>query len=313
MKRKMKSFFDDTLKAMGTAKFWKELAIMTLGMLVTAIAVYYFLVPSKLIIGTVSGLAIVISSVLEYVGLHIKVSMVVLILNVILLALALLLVGKEFGAKTIYTSLIIGPLMELLERIMPYEKLLEPGTTSVMGDIWLDLVCFVLLLSISQALLFRINASTGGLDIIAKIINKFFHFDIGSSVVIAGFVTSITAFAINPFKIVIVGLIGTWINGVVLDYFTASLNKRKRVCIVAKEHEKIRKFIIDDLGRGCSLYEQVGGYTGNKNIEIQSLLTQEEFSNLMEYLRREDIQAFVTAGNCSEVYGLWLKHKKFHF
>ena len=95
-----------------------------------------------------------------------------------------------------------------------------------MGDPWLDLVCFVLLLSISQAILFNINASTGGLDIIAKIINKYTHFDIGLSVTIGGGIICCTAFLINPFHMVIIGLIGTWINGLVIDYFMASINRK---------------------------------------------------------------------------------------
>lgn len=297
-----------------TGKFWKEAIIMTLGMMVAAAAVYYFLVPSKLIIGTVSGLSIVLSGIFEtFFGIQIKVSLFVVIINAILLVLAWLLIGEEFGAKTVYTAMILGPLMDFWAWVMPYQSLMEPGTTSVMGDIWFDLCCFVLLLSVSQAILFNINASTGGLDILAKIVNKYLHFDIGASVSVAGAMICCTAFAINPFKMVIIGLIGTWINGLVVDYFTASLNKRKRVCIVSHDYEKIRRFIIDQLGRGCSLYEVIGGYTGEKGYEVQSLLTQEEFSNLMEYLKREGIKSFVTAGNVSEVYGLWLKHKKFHF
>jgi uncharacterized membrane-anchored protein YitT (DUF2179 family) len=299
---------------LATGKFWKELVVMTLGMLVTAAAVYYFLVPSKLIIGTISGLSIVMSGICEtFFGVQIKVSLFVVVINAILLVLAWLLIGEEFGAKTVYTAMILGPLMDFWDWILPYQSLLEPGTTSVMGDIWFDLCCFVLLLSVSQAILFNINASTGGLDILAKIVNKYLHFDIGASVSVAGAVICCTAFAINPFKMVIIGLIGTWINGLVVDYFTASLNKRKRVCVVTHDHEKIRAFIIDKLGRGCSLYDVIGGYTGEKGLEVQALLTQEEFSNLLEYIKRENINAFVTSSNVSEVYGLWLKHKKFHF
>lgn len=299
---------------LATGKFWKELVVMTLGMLVAAAAVYYFLVPSKLIIGTISGLSIVMSGICEtFFGVQIKVSLFVVVINAILLVLAWLLIGEEFGAKTVYTAMILGPLMDFWDWIMPYQSLMEPGTTSVMGDIWFDLCCFVLLLSMSQAILFNINASTGGLDILAKIVNKYMHFDIGASVSVAGAVICCTAFAINPFKMVIIGLIGTWINGLVVDYFTASLNKRKRVCVVTHDHEKIRAFIIDKLGRGCSLYDVIGGYTGEKGLEVQALLTQEEFSNLLEYIKRENINAFVTSSNVSEVYGLWLKHKKFHF
>ena len=153
---------------LGTWKFWKELLIMTVGMFIAAAAVYYFLVPSKIVVGSISGLSIVISALFEQAGMAVKVSTVVLIINAILLVLAWFLIGKEFGVKTCYTALILGPMMDLWEKICPYERLLEPGATSVMGDLWFDLICFVLILSMSQAIMFRINASTGGLDILAK-------------------------------------------------------------------------------------------------------------------------------------------------
>ena len=296
------------LKLLSTWKFWKELIIMTVGMMFGAAAVNYFLVPSKLIIGTISGLSIVLS---EIMGMPDKVSTFIVIINAILLILAWLLIGKEFGAKTVYTAMILGPCMDLWQLIYPYQKLCTVGTNgnlSVMGDPWFDLICFVLMLSISQAILFNINASTGGLDILAKIVNKYLHFDIGTSVTVAGAIICCTAFAINPFRMVIIGLIGTWINGLAIDYFTASLNRKKRVCIISDDYERIRTYIIDTLHRGCSLYDVTGGYHLRKHIEIQSLLTKEEFSSLMLYLKNNDIDSFITAGNVSEVYGLW--HKK---
>ena len=181
-----------------------------------------------------------------------------------------------------------------------------------MGDVWFDLICFVFLLSACQTILFRINASSGGLDILAKIINKYMHFDIGMSVSIGGALICCTAFMINDFRMVVIGLIGTWINGVVVNYFTASMDRRKRVCIITREHEKVRDYIVNTQLRGCSLYNVEGGYSGEKYIEIQSLLTQEEFANVLAFMRENKIQAFTTAGNCSEVYGLWFKHKKRH-
>jgi len=295
----------DLLKTLGTYKFWKELVIMTGAMAIAAAAVYYFLIPSKLVIGSITGLSIVIGNLLNAAGIGIKVSTVIVIINAILLILAWLLIGKEFGAKTVYTALILGPLMDFWEKILPIEKLLEPGQTSLMNDVWFDLICFVLILSASQTILFHINASTGGLDILAKIVNKYFHLDIGTSVSVAGAIICCTAFAINPFRLVVIGLIGTWINGIALDYFTAGLNRRKRICIISPEHERIRQYIIKNLARGCSLYEVTGGYSGEKSIEIQALLTQEEFARLMAYLKKEDIHGFITAGNVSEIYGLW--------
>ena len=296
-----------------TRKFWMELFIMTVGMMVTACAVYYFLVPSKLIIGTISGLSIVISGVSESLfGVALSVSTVILVINALLLVLAYFLIGKEFGIKTVYTALILGPLMRVLETYFPYENFIQPDAQipSVMGDIWFDLVCFVLLLSAAQTVLFKINASTGGLDILAKIVNKYLHFDIGASVSVAGAIICCTAFAINPFHMVVIGLIGTWINGLVVDFFTAGLNSKKRVCIISSQHERLKDFIIHDLVRGVTLYEVTGGYSNEKKVEIEALLNKDEFTRLMKLINDESIDAFVTAGNVSEVYGFWLTKKE---
>lgn len=291
-------------------KFWKDILTILIAMSIAAAAVYYFLMPSKLVVGSITGLSIVISGIFEKMGIIVKVSVVVFTINAILLVMAYILIGKEFGLKTAIAALVLAPLIDMWEAICPYEKILEPGSTSVMGDIWFDLICFILILSASQAILFRINASTGGLDILAKIVNKYLHFDIGTSVTIAGIVICCTAFAINPFRLVVIGLIGTWMNGMIVDYFMMSLNKRKRVCIISAEYERIRDYIINTIVRGCSLYEVTGGYSGQKTMEIQSLLTNDEFCNLMAWIRENDIKAFITAGNVSEVYGLWSEHKR---
>ena len=265
-------------QALLTRKFWVELFMMTVGMIFGAAAVYYFLMPSHLVVGSISGLSIVINTAIG--GNADTLSYIIMGINAVLLIMAFILIGNEFGAKTVYTAMILGPLTQMLDRIYPYTNLthhvlspsadnyqailsalrsgtgyqdsfgndymlsragevLEPIRSSVMagglqqGDVWFDLLCFVLLLSACQAFMFRINASTGGLDILAKIINKYVHYDIGKSVSIAGAVICCSAFLINDFRMVVIGLIGTWINGLAVDYFTASLNKRKRVCIVS--------------------------------------------------------------------------------
>ena len=338
--------------AIHTAKFWKELVMMTVGMSVGAIAVYYFLMPSHLIVGSISGLSIVFNTLIG--GDADTFSVLVMSINAFLLLLAFILIGNEFGAKTVYTAMILGPLTQMWDRIYPSTNFthqvidapeileqLQAGQTVLdpngnpyllsrsgevlervrdsvmsgglgMGDLWFDLICFVLLLSICQAFLFRINASTGGLDILGKIVNKYLHFDIGTSVAIGGVIICCTSFLINDFRMVVIGIIGTWINGLAIDYFTASLNKRKRVCIVSAEPERIRKYIVEELIRGCSLYKVQGGYSGEEHIEIQTILTQDEFSSVMAFIRNNHIKAFITAGNCSEVYGLWIRHKKIH-
>lgn len=286
-------------------KLIKELLIMIVGLLVGAAAVYYFLIPSKIVIGTVSGLAMVLNAMIP----AIKVSHFVLMLNIVLVILAVLIVGKEFGLKSILASIFLGPAMDLCEFIYPVSKLIEEGQTTVMGDPWFDLCCFVLMLSASQAFLFRINASTGGLDIVAMIMNKLMHIDIGTCVTFAGIAVCLTAIFIpgNSFRMVVIGIIGTWLNGLAIDYFMSSLNRRKRVCIVSKDYDRIRKYIIEELIRGCTLYEIKGGFTEEPGVEIQALLTQHEYGRLLEYMEKNHIHAFMTAGNCSEIHGQWFK------
>ena len=336
--------------ALGTLKFWRELLMMTIGLSFGAAAVYYFLMPSHLIVGSISGLSIVLNTL--FGGTTDTFSYWVMGINAFLLLLAFILIDNEFGAKTVYTAMILGPLTQMWECIYPNThfthkvidapeilsqlqagqsvldahgnpyllsrsgEVLERVRDSVMsgglgmGDVWFDLICFVLLLSACQAVMFRINASTGGLDILGKIVNKYLHFDIGTSVAIGGILICCTSFLINDFRMVVIGIIGTWINGLAIDYFTASLNKRKRVCIISNEPERVRAYIVNTLVRGCSIYKVEGGYSGEEHREIQVLLTQDEFSSLMAFIRNNKIQAFITAGNCSEVYGLWFRHKK---
>lgn len=291
-------------------KFWGEMVALVIALLVGAAAVYYFLIPSNLILGSISGLAMVICTWLESAGIAMKVSMMVLILNAFLLILAYFFLGPEVGLKTVIASLLLGPFMDLWAWICPFSRLIEPGMTSIMGSPIFDLLGFVLLLGASQAFLFRINASTGGLDIVAMMMKKYLHWDIGTAVTISGVIVCLSAFLVHPFRMVVIGLIGTWLNGIIVDYFTSSLNKRKRVCIISNEYEKIRQYIISTLCRGCSMYEVKGGFKETPGVEIQTILTQSEFASLMEYIRKEGIHAFITAGNCSEIYGLWRPSRK---
>lgn len=302
------------LSPLKTRKFWYELLLMTVAMFAVVAGVYYFLMPSKLIIGTLAGLAIVVDDLMAGIGVEIGVANWLNIMNILLLIAGFLTIGREFGVKTVYASLVQGPMINFFEKVYPYQNLLvEPGQVSVMNDPWFDLLCYVLLVGASQAILFRINGSSGGMDIVAKIINKYFHTDIGTAVAVGGFVVCATAFAINPFRMVVIGLIGTWLNGIVVDHFTATLNRKKRVCIISEENDRIRKFIVDRLVRGCTIYEVRGGYSGNRHEELQALLTKDEFAYVMDFIKSNNIQAFITAGNVSEVYGRWFKHNPSHY
>lgn len=198
---------------LSTKKFWMELLVMTVGMFVASSAVHFFQVPSKLVIGSFSGLALVVYQLFPIVS----VGTYLLLINIVLLILSFILLGNEFGAKTVYTSLIVGPMVDFLQWLFPMKQSLFAvtiaGTGQVMLDPWFDLLCFVLVLGLSQSILFSINASTGGLDIVAKIVNKYCHLNLGSSVMVCGCVICSMAILVNDISMVLVGLIGTWLNG----------------------------------------------------------------------------------------------------
>lgn len=287
---------------------------MNIAITIAAAGVYYFLVPSNLILGSVAGLAMVIAEFSKMLfGDTLSIANLILILNIILLVFAYAFIGKEFGLKTVYASIVLGPIIALFEKYLPYQTLLEDGATTVMNDPWLDLLGFVIVVSISQAILFKHNASTGGLDIVGKIINKYLHLEIGTSVALAGFAICCLAFFINPFSLVALGLIGTWINGLVIDYFSSGLNRKKRVHIIAIDTKKIQDYIIHSLHRGCTLYEVKGGYSNEDKIMLEALLTIEEFAKLMDFVKKNNVDAFITADSVTEVYGLWAnKHRQLY-
>lgn len=298
----------EVLRILSTRKFWIELLVMTVGMFVAAIGVHFFLKPSGLVVGSITGLSIVLSKFIPIISF----GSIMFTINAILLVLSFLLIGNEFGAKTVYTALILGPFVDLLDWLDPAHVMLG---SSLMQDPWFDLLCFVVVLSASQAILFNINASTGGLDILGKIINKYLHINLATSVMIGGIVICSTSFLINTPDRVIMGLIGTWINGLVLDHFMTGIASKKKVCIISEEWEKLQHFIIHEIQRGVTIYDITGGYSGARKRELTVLLTRDEFAKLMEYVRNEKIESFITANTISEVYGLWFSKadkKKLH-
>jgi hypothetical protein len=292
-----------------TKKFWIELFIMTAGMFVASIAVYFFLIPSKLIVGSITGLSIVVAKLFPILS----VGTYIAIINAILLVLAFVLIGNEFGAKTVYTALILGPMIDFLGAMFPgmAERsvfAVQIGQTAQwIANPWFDLLCFVLVLSASQSILFSINASTGGLDILAKIINKYTHVSLGTSVAIGGGAICCTAFAINPVGLVLIGLIGTWVNGLIVNYFMANLNAKTLVNIITDDYEKIVDFVSKDIKRGITMRNVTGGYSKEAKVELEVVLTQDEFSSLIDFMHKEHIKSFMTSYVVSSVYGLWNK------
>lgn len=291
------------LEAMKTRKFWSELFIMTAAVFMCAVAIHFFLYPSGIITGSATGIAIVFNRLMP----AISVGNFILIINVLLLIVAFIVLGSEFGAKTVYTSIILGPFVDLLAAIAPIDQSLF--ATEVAGHLiqepWSDALWFVLVIGIAQAILFSVNASTGGLDILGKIITKYTHIPIGTSVSLVGILSCLTAFLTSSIGNVLMGIIVTWINGLIIDYFMNSMTAKIRVMIVVDDPAKTRDYILHKINRGVTIHEVYGGYTGKKKYQLETELDQRDFSKLRQYLSKSPEKTFVTADPVSDVYGIW--------
>ena len=262
---------------------FKEMAILTGAVAIIAAAVFFFLIPSHTAVSSISGLAIVLSNFIP-----LSISAITMILNVGLLIIGFILCGPEFGYKTVYTSIMLPVFMGILEALLPNNQ-------SLTGDQALDVLAYILLVSVGLSILFNRNASSGGLDIVAKIMNKFLHMELGKAMSLAGMCVALSAAFVYDSKTVVLSVIGTYFNGIVVDYFIFGQNEKKRVCIVSQKEELVRDFILNDLHSGATIYEAIGAYTLEKRREIIAIVDKHEYQKLMRFMNEKDPDAFMTA------------------
>ena len=260
-----------------------EWGIITLGTAIVAAAVFFFLVPSKLSVGSVSGLAIVLANVIP-----LPVSAITMALNVLFLVLGFLLIGGEFGAKTVYTSILLPLVLGALERLFP-------NNGSIMGDQFLDMLCYTMLVSLGLALLFVRNASSGGL-------NRYFHMELGAALAAAGMVVALSSAFVYDAKTVVLSVIGTYLGGIVLDHFIFGMNTKKKVCILSSHVDEIRRFVLEQLHSGATLYEAIGAYDYARQRELAVIVNKAEYAKLMGFLAQADPDAFVTVYTVHEMF-----------
>ena len=271
----------------------KEYVIITLGTLIVSMAVYFFLLPSNVVVGSLSGLVMVLATFIP-----LKISVMTFILNAVLLVVGFLFIGKEFGAKTVYTSLLMPVFLYVFELIFPNNK-------SLTNDVVLDTICYILVVSVGLALLFNANASSGGLDIVAKLLNKYLHIEIGKAMTLAGMCTAISSIFVYDTKTLVLSILGTYANGIVLEHFIEGFNRRKRICILTEQYKELQNFIVHELHRGVTLYPAIGGYNNEEKIELVTILTRNEYAEVLNYLHSVDENAFVTVSTVNEVIGQW--------
>lgn len=276
-------------KAVPTAAAVRELAILTGAVAIIAAAVYFFLVPSHASVSSISGLGIVLANFVP-----LPLSAITMILNVVLLVIGFLTCEREFGAKTVYTSILLPAFIGLFERLFP-------NLGSLTDSQELDVLCYILVVSVGLSILFNRNASSGGLDIVAKIMNKYMHMDLGKAMSLSGMCVALSAALVYDKKTVVLSVLGTYFNGLVLDHFIFDNNIKRRVCIITKKEEELRRFIIEDLHSGATVYESYGAYNMQKRREIITIVDKAEYQKLMSYMNREDPQAFITVYTVSDM------------
>lgn len=276
-------------KAVPTAAAVRELAILTGAVAIIAAAVYFFLVPSHASVSSISGLGIVLANFVP-----LPLSAITMILNVVLLVIGFLTCGREFGAKTVYTSILLPAFIGLFERLFP-------NLGSLTDSQELDVLCYILVVSVGLSILFNRNASSGGLDIVAKIMNKYLHMDLGKAMSLSGICVALSAALVYDKKTVVLSVLGTYFNGLVLDHFIFDQNIKRRVCIITGKEEDLRRFIIEDLHSGATVYESYGAYNMQKRREIITIVDKAEYQKLMSYMNREDPQAFITVYTVSDM------------
>ena len=267
----------------------KETVILTVAVAIIAAAVYFFLVPSHTSVSSISGLGIVLSNFVP-----LQLSAITMILNVVLLIIGFFTCGREFGVKTVYTSVMLPLFLGLFEIIFP-------NFGSMTDSQELDVLCYVLVVSVGLSILFNRNASSGGLDIVAKIMNKYLHMELGKAMSLSGMCVALSAALVYDKKTVVLSILGTYFNGIVLDHFIFDHNIKRRVCIITKKEEELRQFIIHDLYSGATIYEAIGAYNMEKRREIITIVDKGEYQKLMKFINQEDPKAFITVYNVSNM------------
>lgn len=266
-----------------------EWIMITIATAIVAAAVFFFLIPSHVSVGSISGLAIVIGNFISM-----PISVITMVLNVGLLVIGFIFVGREFGGKTVYTSVLLPVIIGVFEKIFP-------NNASITADPFLDMICYVFVVSIGLAMLFNRNASSGGLDIVAKLMNKFLHMDLGNAMSVSGMVVALSSALVYDKKIVVLSVLGTYLNGIVLDHFIFGFNLKKRVCIVSWKEEEIRDFILHQLHSGATVYEAYGAYNLEPRREIITIVDKNEYAKLMTFIEKTDPAAFVTVYTVNKI------------
>lgn len=273
-------------------KEFRSYLLISLGAFFVAAGVCLFFIPANLATGGITGLALVIHNIFPII----TIGNALLVLNILLFIVGFLTIGKSFGFKTIYASALLTGLIYIFE-------LFAPLNGPLVDDMLVNLIAGILISGFGLGIVFNQNASTGGTDIIAKILNKYLNFDIGRSLLIADLaVVTLAAFSFG-IELAVYALLGIIMNGFIIDAAIEGFNLKVSVSIISTKSPQIQHYIVDTLERGATIYIAKGAYTMNDKEIITSIMDRKEFVRLKMYVKELDPHAFVMVSNVREVLG----------
>ncbi|PKK39741.1 hypothetical protein ABB02_01082 [Clostridiaceae bacterium JG1575] len=269
----------------------KDYIMIALGCILVAIALHFFYFPANLAAGGISGLAIILEELLPFISK----ANYVLVLNIVFFIIGFIFLGGKFGAKTIFASFFMAGVLEVLH--------LTVGDVALTKDIFLNTFYGTLLAAVGMVMVFNYGGSTGGTDIIAKILNKYFHSDLGKSLLVVDFVITLGGFMVFGPEVGLYSLLSVLINGNLIDRLMDGTKTAKEIMIISKEHDAIRKFILQKLDRSCTLLKGYGGYTKADTEVVYVVLNRRDYISLRQFIREVDPRAFVSVNEVREVLG----------
>jgi uncharacterized membrane-anchored protein YitT (DUF2179 family) len=267
----------------------KEFAVITLGNAIVAASVFFFMLPSHVSVGSGTALAMVLSNFIP-----LPVSVIALIQNILLLIIGFIFVGREFGAKTVYCAITMPLMLGVLEQIFP-------NFQSITQDPLLDVLCYILVVGVGLSILFSRYASSGGLDIVAMLMNKFLGMELGKAMGLSGMIVAASSALVYDSKTVVLSLLGTYFGGLVVDHFIFGMNIKRRVCVISEKLDEIVHYVIHDLHSGATLNDIIGAYDNTKRREMITIVDKTEYRKLMEFIKKTDPKAFVTVYSVNEM------------
>lgn len=274
-----------------TTKVVKEYGLITFGILLVALSVEYFFAPNNLAAGGVTGAAIVINALVP----SLSVGSITLVLNVILFIVAFGLIGGNFGGKTIFASLGLSVIMWIIEKFF--------NPFAITTDLVIATTFGTLISGFGMAVVFNNNASTGGTDILAKILNKFFHINIGKSLLIVDILITFASALVFGVDTGFYAMLSVIILGIIIDRFIDGFNISKEITIISEKYDEISEYILNELSRGCTYLHGEGAYSGKNVKVIYTVLSRNEFIKLKEFIKVVDGSAFISVRESYEVLG----------